>query len=118
MTQLDYFRLLAPAYEDMLDADVTNWLLIADGMVFADCLDDDKKAMAVALYAAHLIYTTSSDGASGPVTAEKEGDLSRSYGATVNDKKWLGKSSYGQLYLQTIAPCRVGMCLPACREDH
>ncbi len=72
MTQLDYFRLLAPAYEDMLDADVTNWLLIADGMVFADCLDDDKKAMAVALYAAHLVYTTSSDGSSGPVTAEKE----------------------------------------------
>jgi len=108
MTQLEYFRQLAPAYEDMLDADVINWLLIADGMVFADCLDDDKAAMAVALYAAHLIYTTSTGGAAGPVTSEKEGDLSRSYGMTVNDKKWLGKSSYGQLYLQVTAPCRGG----------
>lgn len=108
MTSLEYFRLLAPAYAAIPDATVEQWLTVAEMFVPTGCLDDEKYNMAVALYAAHLLYLSQasvSGGASGPVKSEREGDLARTYGATSGDDTWLGSSPYGLQYLEVTKAC-------------
>jgi hypothetical protein len=102
MIALEYFRMFAPAFSSTSDQTVLAWLSIATEMVAADCATDK----AVAPYAAHLMQVTASAGESvGAVTAEKEGDLSRSYGELRNSEDWLGTTSYGQLFLELTRAC-------------
>lgn len=102
MTALDYFRMFAPAFGSTPDVTVAEWIDLATGLITEDCASEQ----AVAAYAAHLMQVTASAGASvGAVTAEKEGDLSRSYGALRNSEDWLGSTSYGQLYLELTRTC-------------
>ena len=62
----------------------------------------DMHRLAVVLLALHGIGAgASGSGAGGPVTAEKRGDWSRSYGLPIGraDQAWLMSSSYGREFL-------------------
>ena len=61
----------------------------------------DKYANAVALLTMHNYTVDSRGGAGGPVTSEKEGQLSRSFAATASASSY-GSTSWGQ-ELQTLS---------------
>lgn len=108
MTELQYFRLFAPEFATMADADVNQWLAIAGALISVDCLDSERRAMANAYYAAHMIKLrdAASSGAAGAIISEKEGDLSRTYAQQSNAATLIGSTSYGQQYLQITRACR------------
>lgn len=110
MTALQYFRLLAPEFASIVDATVNTWLTVAGSLIEVGCLDAERVAMAQALYAAHLLRLTTTQGnagnsALGPVTSEREGDLQRTYGAVKGSDTWLGQTTYGQQYIQVTNAC-------------
>jgi len=109
MTSLEYFRLLAPGYASTSDATATQWITIAAMFVPTGCLTAEGYNMAQALYAAHLLTLSPSSGVvAGPVTSEKEGDLSRSYGSTKGDDSVLGSTPYGLQYIDMTKGCYGG----------
>ena len=110
MTPLEYFRLLAPEFASVADATVNSWLTMAGNLIAVGCLDAERAAMAQALYAAHLLSLTTRSGqggaaALGPVTSEREGDLSRTYATIKGGDTLLGSTSYGQQYIDLTRPC-------------
>ena len=107
MTTLQYFRIIAPAFSASTDETVTVWIGIAETMADVDCLgDEDKAAQALAAYTAHLMQVTQDAGQNtGSVTSEREGDLSRSYGAMAGSDTWLGSTTYGAMYKQMTIAC-------------
>ena len=110
MTPLDYFRTFAPEFECNSNSMVSRWLTIAEAQIDVSCLDDERAAMAQALFAAHLMSITlrSALGGSvnaGPVTREKEGDLERTYGTLKGSDTYLGQTTYGQQYLDITKAC-------------
>ena len=110
MTPLEYFRLLAPEFASVADGTVQTWLAMAGNLIDPGCLDAERTAMTRALYAAHLLSLTLSigqagNGALGPVTSEREGDLQRTYGALKGSDSWLGQTPYGQQYIAITRAC-------------
>ena len=110
MTPLEYFRLLAPEFAGVADATVQTWLTMAGNLANTGCLDAERAAMALALYAAHMLRLTLAHaqgtvGALGPVTSEREGDLQRTYGALKGSDSWLGQTPYGQHYIDITKAC-------------
>ena len=110
MTELQYFRLLAPEFAGVADATVQQWLSVAGNLASTGCLDAEREAMARALYAAHMLSLTTRSGqggaaALGAVTSEKEGDLQRSYGGVKGGDTYMGQTSYGQQYLDITKAC-------------
>jgi len=109
MTALEYFRLLATEFADISDGTVNTWLTMAGNLIDVSCLDDERAAMASALYAAHMLALSQRNAggafSQGAVTMEKEGDLSRSYGAMACGDTWLGQTGYGQQYLDMTSGC-------------
>lgn len=102
--------MLAPEFECNSDSIVLRWVMVAKNLIDVDCLDDERAAMAAALYAAHLsamalrsALTGSSNN--GPITREKEGDLERSYGQMKGADSYLGQTIYGQQYLDITRVC-------------
>lgn len=61
----------------------------------------DKYNNAVALLVLHLYEVNDRGGSGGPITSEKEGQLSRSFGATASAASW-GDTSWGR-ELQTLS---------------
>ena len=110
MTPLEYFRLLAPEFASVSDGTVGTWLTVAGNVANTGCLETEVANMALALYAAHLLWVTQNQASggskgTGAIKSEKEGDLSRSYGVVSGDTTWLGQSPYGQQYMNVTAPC-------------
>lgn len=110
MTPLEYFRILAPEFASVVDGTVQTWLTMAGNLANTGCLDAERAAMALALYAAHMLRLTLSPaqgtvGALGPVTSEREGDLQRTYGALKGSDSWLGQTPYGQQYIDITKAC-------------
>ena len=105
MTELEYFRLLAPEFASVPDATVNSWLTMAGNLIVVGCLDADRAAMAQALYAAHLLTLSTAGGAVGAVVSEREGDLSRTYATIKCCDTVLGSTSYGQQYIELTRPC-------------
>lgn len=131
MSSLDYFRMVAPQYATLSDADVVSWLSMANLLYEASCLNTNQNNLAGAYLAAHLIsmnqlqssMTEGSDecgsiSSSEPIArttliSEKEGDLQRSYAnpyTNSNSDSKSGASSYkdtfyGKMFLQITAPC-------------
>ncbi|MGL6013405.1 MAG: DUF4054 domain-containing protein [Shewanella oncorhynchi] len=113
MTALEYFRLFAVEFAGESDPTVLNWIGIASLRGSTECLDDEMAAMAQAYYAAHLMSLNASAASSGgiassvgAITMEREGDLSRSYGSVKgSDSNPIGRTSYGQQYLEITRPC-------------
>ena len=105
MTELEYFRLLAPEFASVPDATVNSWLTMAGNLIVVGCLDAERAAMAQALYAAHLLTLSTAGGAVGAVVSEREGDLSRTYTTIKGCDTLLGSTSYGQQYIELTRPC-------------
>lgn len=109
MTAIEYFRILAQEFAGVTDTAVNQWLSVAEKLVNVGCLDNERAAMALALYAAHMLSISnrsmSGSGATGPVTSEKEGDLQRSYGEVKGGDTYLGQTSYGQQCLDITGAC-------------
>ena len=105
MTELEYFRLLAPEFAGVADATVNQWLSVAGNLTETGCLDAERAAMAQALYAAHLLTLSTAGGAVGAVVSEREGDLSRTYATIKGGDTLLGSTSYGQQYIDLTRPC-------------
>ena len=105
MTELEYFRLLAPEFASVPDATVNSWLTMAGNLIVVGCLDAERAAMAQALYAAHLLTLSTAGGAVGAVVSEREGDLSRTYATIKGCDTLLGSTSYGQQYIELTRPC-------------
>ena len=105
MTELEYFRLLAPEFASVPDATVNSWLTMAGNLIVVGCLDAERAAMAQALYAAHLLTLSTAGGAVGAVVSEREGDLSRTYATIKGGDTVLGSTSYGQQYIEITRPC-------------
>lgn len=119
MTALEYFRIVAAEYAAKLDPEVETWIAIAQTLYVAGCLSDDRKAMADAYLAAHLIKmgeisgSSSSSGGSGVVPmgaliSEKEGDLERRYASSAKSVQsglaGTGQTAYGQMW-DSITRC-------------
>lgn len=105
MTELEYFRLLAPEFASVADPTVNQWLSVAGNLTETGCLDAERAAMARALYAAHLLTLSVSGSAVGAVVSEREGDLSRTYATIKGGDTVLGSTSYGQQYIDLTRPC-------------
>lgn len=107
MTQLEWFRILAPEFASTPDATVNAQLAAAALFVNVGCLDTDRANAAAALYAAHMMWAAANagSGASGAIKSEREGDLSRTFGSIKGDDSWLGQSPYGLQYLDITAVC-------------
>jgi hypothetical protein len=110
MDALEYFRFLAPEFDGFDDATVNQWLSVAEKLVNVGCLDAERSAMALALYAAHMLsisLRTEQGGSSslGAVTSEKEGDLQRSYSGLKGADTYLGQTNYGQQYIEVTRAC-------------
>ena len=105
MTELEYFRLLAPEFASVPDATVNSWLTMAGNLIVVGCLDAERAAMAQSLYAAHLLTLSTAGGAVGAVVSEREGDLSRTYATIKGCDTLLGSTSYGQQYIDLTRPC-------------
>lgn len=110
MTELEYFRIVAPEFASVIDADVDNWITMAGMLANTACLDTERAALARALYAAHLLRITTTQSVSGntalgPVTSEREGDLQRTYGALKGSDNWLGQTSYGLRFIDVTKAC-------------
>lgn len=105
MNSLQYFRMFAPEFAAVLDADVNAWIAISVATISAACLDAERLAMLHAYNAAHLISLSKrSGGAVGAVTSESEGDLSRSYAGSGNAGDF-GQTQYGMQAAQLIQAC-------------
>ena len=106
MTELEYFRLLAPEYAATIDATVNKWLAMADLQAAETCFTDERAAMARALYAAHLLALSEGGSVGGcAIVSEREGDLSRTYATIKGGDTVLGSTSYGQQYIELTRPC-------------
>lgn len=113
MTQLEYFRLLAPEFASVDDSIVQTWLGMAGLLSSTGCLDAERAAMAVALYAAHMLLLSqkgSVASAAGPLISEKEGDLQRTYAApaqaaTAASSDILSSTNYGRQYIDITRAC-------------
>lgn len=66
-----------------------------------ECAYGDKYNNAVALLVLHLYAVNDRTGSGGPITSEKEGQLSRSFGAAASSSAW-GDTSWGR-ELQTLS---------------
>lgn len=110
MTELEYFRLLAPEFTCTDDATVIQWVAVASTLTNLGSLDAERAAMARALYAAHLMSLSlpqeqGGSGSLGPITSEKEGDLQRTYGAVKGSDTYLGQTRYGHQYMDITSAC-------------
>lgn len=112
MTSLELYRSLIPGHENVANPTITTWLELAArrhdasawGAVYAE---------GMVFWAAHRIERLPGSGACGggasevgPITAQSDGDLSRSYGAAGGSgasssaiDAELSTTRYGLLYL-------------------
>jgi hypothetical protein len=114
MTSLQWFRILAPEFSALTDAQVNALIAAATVFVSTAGLNTDQANAALALYAAHLqwitVNHTGSGSNSGNVKSEREGDLSRTYGTMQGDDTWIGQSPYGMQF-NDIMKAVTGSCL-------
>lgn len=74
----------------------------------------DRAKFAIILYTAHLLTLSNREGSGGAITAEKVGDLQRSYSTTPKAEDYdLSQTSYGGMVLQLrktllVTPFMVG----------
>ena len=102
--QIVFFRQQAPEFNNLTDAVVTGWL--ATALVYLDNylsgISATKLDLALALYAAHLVWLVKYPGqggaSRGPITEEVDDKRSKKYALIQNSDSWLGQSLYGQSF--------------------
>lgn len=62
----------------------------------------EKSDRAEALLAAHFLTLADRGGAAGPITSEKVGDLSRSYGTIKSEQEELAATAYGSMFITML----------------
>ena len=109
------FKTLFPQWAATSDTSVDAWIVQA-ALRFTPSKFGAQWAMAAYLYTGHQLALHNPDAADasgnhlarGPVTADKVGDLSRSYGSTVDmtripaSLQWLASTVYGQQLIGVI----------------
>lgn len=107
-TPLEYFRIFAREFDDVIDDDVLALIAAAELFVVVDSLDAARADAARALYAAHTAwlgrYAGNGGGNRGVVLSEKDGEQERRYGAIDGSQTFLGQSTYGQQYQRLCLP--------------
>lgn len=113
MTPLEYFRAIAAEYAEKADSEVLRWLDIAQSMYSAGLLAAERKALADAYLAAHLIKMGEISGSSfsgggsgtvpmGALISEKEGELERRYASAAKSSSTgiaaACATAYGQMW--------------------
>ena len=76
------------------DSRLTSMIELAETRL-QECTFGDNYNEAVALYVLHMYEVSDRSGSGGPITSEKEGQLSRSFGATASSGA-LGDTSWGR----------------------
>lgn len=116
---LAVFRVIAPEFSQMTDAQVKAIITLYQGFVSKKTFGE-KYNLAVAYITAHMIalnklYTTT-EGAStsssiADIKREKEGDLEREYAVPNTDdfNSLLQKTYYGMMYLQILKMCVISV---------
>ena len=116
---LAVFRVIAPEFSQMTDAQVKAIITLYQGFVSKKTFGE-KYNLAVAYITAHMIalnklYTTT-EGAStsssiADIKREKEGDLEREYAIpdASDYMSLLYKTYYGRMYLQIMKLCSIGI---------
>lgn len=80
------------------DSRLTGMIELAETKLSED-LYGDSYNQAVAFLVLHLYEMSSRTGSGGPITSEKEGQLSRSFAATASSLSW-DSTSWGQELIQ------------------
>lgn len=104
MTRLEYFRQVAPEFNNLTDDAVEAWF--SSALVFLDIdlkrIPESRLDLAIALYAAHLCWLQKYPGqggaSRGPILNEKNDKLQKQFGLIQNSDTWLGQSFYGQSF--------------------
>jgi len=95
---LSQFKKMFPEFADIPNPRLTLFSEFAaeniNRSVFAERAD-----RAESLLMAHFLTLANRDGAGGPVTQERVGDLSTSYGQMGDKNQLLSTTSYGQMFL-------------------
>ena len=116
---LAVFRVIAPEFSTMSDAQVKAVIALYEGFVSKNVFGS-KYNLAVAYLTAHMIalnnlYTTaagaSTDASVAGVKREREGDLEREYAIpdASDYMSLLYKTYYGRMYLQIMKLCSIGI---------
>ena len=116
---LAVFRVIAPEFSQMTDAEVKAVIALYEGFVSKKVFGS-KYNLAVAYLTAHMIalnnlYTTaagaSTDASVAGVKREREGDLEREYAIpdASDYMSLLYKTYYGRMYLQIMKLCSIGV---------
>lgn len=115
---LAVFRVIAPEFANLTDAQVKTMIALAEGFVSKKTFGK-KYDLAVAYLTAHFIalgnvYTvsgSSTDSSVAGVKREKEGDLEREYAIpdASDYMSLLYKTYYGRMYLQIMKLCAIGI---------
>ena len=116
---LAVFRVIAPEFSTMTDAEVKAIIALYEGFVSKKVFER-KYDLAVAYLTAHMIslnnlYTktagASTDASVAGVKREREGDLEREYAIpdASDYMSLLYKTYYGRMYLQIMKLCSIGI---------
>ena len=116
---LAVFRVIAPEFSSMTDAQVKAIIALYEGFVSKKVFGS-KYNLAVAYLTAHMIalnnlYTktagASTDASVAGVKREREGDLEREYAIpdASDYMSLLYKTYYGRMYLQIMKLCSIGI---------
>ena len=116
---LAVFRVIAPEFSQMTDAEVKAVIALYEGFVSKKVFGS-KYNLAVAYLTAHMIalnnlYTTAAgasiDASVAGVKREREGDLEREYAIpdASDYMSLLYKTYYGRMYLQIMKLCSIGI---------
>jgi hypothetical protein len=92
LTIIDIIVLRNPALTG--DSRLDDMIELAETRI-KECTFGNNYNEAVALYVLHMYEVSDRGGSGGPVTSEKEGQLSRSFGATASNAS-LDSTSWGQ----------------------
>jgi hypothetical protein len=95
LSTLQRLKLIAPEFGSKPDSELEDYIELAAEEVSAGVFGDMYQS-AVANLAAHFLTNAASDGhASGPLTSERAGEVSRSYGFSANRDGQLDTTTYG-----------------------
>ncbi len=99
MVNPEKIRALGPEFESLSDERIQLFIDIASKEIAEPAWNNSSFESALSLLTAHYLTMAARQGASGPLSSVKVGEVSVSYGSPQNKEK-LSLTSWGQLFLQ------------------
>lgn len=90
-----------PEFSAYTNPQIQFWLDLATSQVNPNVFAE-KTDSAVRVLTAHYLDLAGRGGAAGPVTSERVGGLSRSYGTVSAEASELASTSYGSIFLSIL----------------